>query len=117
MSDYIENNLADSTPLKKFELSLSKVIAKGKSKKEADFREAYNAIEQNLAKGVPQRVVIEKFNEAYGCTLHPPAFRKLLLEERKRYAESGEVIICNACGQKLVRDDCETSQETDVAEE
>lgn len=117
MSGYIEKNLADNTSLHKFELSLSNVLAQGKNKKEADFREAYIAIEQHLANGVPQRIVIEKFNEAYGYTLYPPAFRKLLLEERKRYAESGDIIVCNACGQKLVRDDCETSQITDVEEQ
>lgn len=102
MSDYIESNVADKESLQKFQQLLNKEIAKGKSKKEADFRQAYPVIEQHLANKVPQRVVIEKFNEAYGYTLHPPAFRKLLIDERNRRSITGDVLTCTTCGQQLI---------------
>jgi hypothetical protein len=116
MSDYIDTNVTGNASLQKFEQLLSEEHVSGKCKKEHDFRVAYPAIERSLANNVPQRVIIETFNKAFGYTLHPPAFRKLLLEERKRYAESGECIVCHACGQKLVREEIATDQVSDSEE-
>lgn len=117
MSDYIDSNKSGNESLQKFEQLLSEERASGKCKKEIDFRAAYQAIERSLANNVPQRVIIENYKKAFGYTLHPPAFRKLLLEERKRYAESGEAIICNACGQKLVCEVIVTNQVSEAEEE
>ena len=90
-----------SSPLKKLELALQQEVAVGRNKKEADFKEAYPVIEQHLASKVSQKVLLEKFNAAYGHKLHPPRFRKMLEAERKRRSESGEDAICTACGQRL----------------
>jgi hypothetical protein len=84
-----------------FGQSLEKASVNGKHKKNADFAEAYPTMEQHLARKVPQKVVLEKFNETYGHALYPPGFRKMLDEERKRREESGEVVGCPACGQQL----------------
>ena len=108
MSDFNESKANTDTPLQIFELALQKELTTGKNKKEADFNEAYPVIEQHLAKNVPQRIVLEMFNKAYGYTVHTPRFRKLLLDERKRRAEDGDVLVCPACGQKLVPDDYDT---------
>ena len=91
----------DASRLMIFGQSLETAAVNGKHKKDADFAEAYPTMEQHLARKVPQKVVLEKFNTAYGHTLHPPAFRKLLDEERKRREENGEVVACPACGQQL----------------
>ncbi len=91
----------DPTPLKKLALALQSELVTGKGKKEADFKEAYELLEQNLTLGVSQKVVLARFNAAYGHTIHPPRFRKMLEEERSRRAESGDVAMCSACGQHL----------------
>lgn len=91
----------DASRLMIFGQSLERAAVNGKHKKDADFAEAYPTIEQHLARKVPQKVVLEKFNTAYGHTLYPPGFRKLLDEERKRREESDEVVTCPACGQQL----------------
>lgn len=106
----MSGSLADNrTSLKKLELALQQEVASGKNKKEADFKEAYPLLEQHLSNKGSQKVALEKFNAAYGYTLHPPRFRKLLDAERKRRAESGDVAVCPECGQPLV-------SATDVAE-
>lgn len=92
----------DASRLMIFGQSLEMAAVNGKHKKGADFAEAYPTMEQHLARKVPQKVVLEKFNTAYGHTLHPPGFRKMLDEERKRREGSGEVVACSACGQQLL---------------
>ena len=89
------------SPLKKLELALQQEVAGGKNKKDADFREAYPLIEQHLASKVSQKVLLGKFNAAYGHKLHPPRFRKMLEAERKRRSENGDDAMCSACGQQL----------------
>ena len=90
-----------NSPLKKLELALQQELAVGRNKKEADFKEAYPVIEQHLVRKVSQKVLLDTFNAAYGHKLHPPRFRKMMEEERKRRSESGEHAICTACGQRL----------------
>lgn len=96
----INEGCADS-PLTKLEQALQQAAVGGKNKKDADFREAFPLIERYLANKVPQRLVLETFNSAYGYTLHPPRFRRMLLDERRRRAETGEAICCATCGQQL----------------
>ncbi|OOG51257.1 hypothetical protein [Rhodanobacter sp. C01] len=93
----------DASRLMIFGQSLETAAVNGKHKKDADFAEAYPTMEQHLARKVPQKVVLEKFNTAYGHTLHPLGFRKMLDEERKRRDGCGEVVACSACGQPLLR--------------
>lgn len=90
-----------ASPLSVFGQSLEAVAISGKHQKQADFAEAYPTIEQHLARKVSQKLLLTKFNEAYGHTLHPPGFRKLLEEERKRRGEAGDLATCNSCGQQL----------------
>lgn len=92
---------SNRNPLKSLEQALQQETVIGKKKKDTDFMEAYPLLEQYLASKVPQRVVLDKFNAAYGHMMHPPRFRKLLLDERKRRAEAGDLVVCSACGQKL----------------
>ena len=101
MNTMSEASAGAGTPLKKLELALEQEVACGKSKKDADFKEAYPVIEQHLVRKVSQKVLLDTFNAAYGHKLHPPRFRKMLEEERKRRSESGEHAICTACGQRL----------------
>lgn len=103
-----------SNPLKSLELALQEALASGKNKKEADFKEAYPLIEQNLAKKVPFKIVMETFNKAYGYTLHAPRFRKFLLDERKRRSEAGDELLCNSCGQAINQHENATAQSNDV---
>ncbi len=84
-----------------FDQSLETAAVNGKHKKKADFAEAYPTMEQHLARKVPQKVVLEKFNAAYGHTLHPPGFRKMLEAERKYRAEAGDLVTCTLCGHQL----------------
>ena len=101
MNSFNEEIKTKENPLQLLELALQEVLANGNNKKEAGFKEAYPLIEQNLAKKVPFKIVLEKFNTAYGYTLHPPRFRKLLRDERKRRAEAGDELLCVTCGQAL----------------
>lgn len=91
----------DVSRLMIFGQSLEKAAVNGKHQKDADFAEAYPTMEQYLAGKVPQKLVLQKFNETYGYTLHPPGFRKMLDEERRRRKESGEVVACPTCGKHL----------------
>lgn len=102
--------------LKAMELALQQVETSGKNKKEADFKEAYPLIEQNLSKKIPFKTVLETFNTAYGYKLHPPGFRKLLLDERKRRSEAGDVLHCVTCGQALPSNESLTDQPRDLEE-
>lgn len=101
MSIMNEGFTGSHNPLKTLELKLQQEIARGKNKKEADFKEAYPLIEQYLANKVLFKVVLETFNTAYGYTLHPPRFRKMLFDERKRRAETNDVVVCATCGHSL----------------
>ena len=100
ISDIEEVKVVES-PLNILEAALQTALVNGKSKKEADFKEAYPLIEQNLAKKVPFKMVLELFNTAYGHKLHPPRFRKLLLDERQRRAVVGDELLCVTCGQAM----------------
>lgn len=106
----------DSSAYEKMKLALRQVETSGKNKKEADFKEAYPLIEQHLSKKIPFKTVLETFNTAYGCKLHPPGFRKLLLDERKRRSEGGDVLHCVSCGQALPSSEFMTYQSKDVEE-
>lgn len=101
---------------KAMELALKQAEASGKNKKENDFKEAYPLIEQNLAKKIPLKTLLETFNTAYGYKLHPPGFRKLLLDERKRRSEAGDVLHCVTCGQALPSNESLTDQPSDLEE-
>lgn len=92
---------SSASPLSAFEQAMEAVAIGGKHQKEADFAEAYPTIEQHLARKVPQKLLLSKFNEAYGHALHPPGFRKLLDEERKRREHSGDIAVCSMCGKRL----------------
>ena len=105
-----------SNCLKSMELALQKAEASGKSKKEADFKEAYPLIEQNLSKKIPFKTVMETFNSAYRYKLHPPGFRKLLLDERKRRSDGGDVLHCVTCGQVINPNETALDQPNDVEE-
>lgn len=105
MSIMNESREDNNSPLKKLEQALQQAAAGGKSKKDADFREAYPLIVQHLTNKVPQTLVLKKFNDAYGYTLHPPGFRKMLTAERNRRDETGDVVVCTACGQQLPSDE------------
>ena len=97
----VKDTGSSASPLSVFGLSLDAVAITGNHKKKADFVEAHPTIEQYLARKVSQKALLSKFNEAYGHTLHPPAFRKLLEEQRKRRAEAGDVVTCTLCGHQL----------------
>lgn len=101
MIGHDEAQAAGVSPLAKLALALQAETA-GKQQKVIDFEEAYPTLEQHLKRKVPVRVVLAKFNAAYGHGLHPPAFRKLLEAERKRREETGTVVTCVACNQLLV---------------
>lgn len=101
MSDFSNAMTGVQSPLKKLELALQNEVVGGSCKKDADFKEAYELIEQNLTLKVSQKKVLAQFNAAYGHLIHPPRFRKMLDAERARRAESGDVAVCSACGQNL----------------
>lgn len=105
MSAMYERLASAHTALERLEMALQQESETGKNKKGADFKEAYPVIEQHLAKKVPQKVVLAKFNSAYGHTVHPPRFRQMLLDERKRRAEAGEAVNCSECCQQLCTTD------------
>ena len=100
MSTMSEITDADS-PLKMLEMALKQETGGSGSKRDADFREAFPLIEQYLAGKFRQKVLLDKFNTAYGHKLHPPGFRKMLVAERKRRSMDGEDVTCQACGQRL----------------
>ena len=102
MSFLSETVAGHPSPLKKLELALQSELIGNKHKKDADITEAFPIIEQHLACKVPVKVALEMFNVAYGHKIHPPRFRKMLEDERKRRAEFGDVVACTTCGQQLV---------------
>ena len=99
MSVFSETVAGNPSPLKKLELALQKEQVGTKHKKETDIAEAFPTIEQHLVRKVPVKVALEMFNLAYGHKIHPPRFRKMLEDERKRRAGLGEVVACSVCGQ------------------
>jgi len=90
-----------TTRLEKLELALNQELTGGKSKLEADFREAYPVLEQFLAQRMRKRAVMERFNAAYGYELVLAQFRKVLNAERSRRSESGDVLACSACNRSF----------------
>lgn len=86
-----------NTRLEKLQLALSQELTGGKSKLEADFREAYPVLEQYLAQRMRKRAVMDRFNATYGVDLVLAQFRKLLNAERARRNESGELVACPTC--------------------
>jgi hypothetical protein len=110
MSNFQDNRNGSDSSLKAMELALQQAAVNGKSKKETDFKEAYPLIEQNLTRKIPFKTVLESFNTAYGYSLHPPRFRKLLLDERKRREEGGDVLHCDLCGQVLKQNETVTEK-------
>ena len=101
MSELSDAPTGAQGPLKKLELALREEVSGGNCKKDADFKEAYELIEQNLTFKVSQKKVLAQFNAAYGYQIYPPRFRKMLDDERARRADSGDVAVCAACGQYL----------------
>ena len=102
MTIFSETLGGSPSPLKKLELALQSELIGNKHKKESDMTEAFPVIEQHLVRKVPVKVALEMFNVAYGHKIHPPRFRKMLEDERKRRAELGDVVACSACGQELM---------------
>lgn len=86
-----------TTRLQKLELALSQELNGGKSKLEADFREAYPVLEQYLVQRMRKRAVMERFNAAYGYDLVLAQFRKILNAERQRRSECSDILACSAC--------------------
>jgi len=64
------------------------------------FLSAYRAIEQALAREVPQKVILEALKKE-GIALSLGGFRSLLEAERNRRSESGECECCTHCGARL----------------
>lgn len=99
----LSNVLADvRSPLERLEQALNQDSIDGQSKLQIDFKEAYPLFEQHLVRKVRKRMLMDRFNTAYGHNLNLIQFRKLLNAERERRSESGEVMLCAACGQSLV---------------
>jgi hypothetical protein len=96
-------HLGDASRLAAFEQMMDNAAASGSRKLEVDFAEAYEAIERSLCRKLPQKTMIEKFNEAFGHKLYAPRFRKLLTDERKRRKEGGNELSCKECGQSLLK--------------
>lgn len=104
MSSHIEAQAGSVSPLEKLMQTLQQEVA-GKHQRRTDFEEAYPTLEQHLARKVPLKLVLAKFNAAYGYGLHPPAFRKMLEAERGRRTEAGTAVMCATCGHPLVSAD------------
>ncbi|WP_295553113.1 hypothetical protein [uncultured Stenotrophomonas sp.] len=97
------NSLAETlagihSPLDRLQHALAQDLNLGKSKLETDFREAYPVLEHHLIQRMRKRLVMERFNAAYGYKLNQAQFRKLLNAERERREEAGDVAICTGCG-------------------
>ncbi|MBD7954298.1 hypothetical protein H9654_08770 [Stenotrophomonas sp. Sa5BUN4] len=90
-----------TTRLQKLELALNQELTGGKSKLEADFREAYPVLEQYLTQRMRKRAVMERFNAAYGYELVLAQFRKILNAERSRRSECGDLLACSVCNRTL----------------
>ena len=105
-----------NTALEKLAIALQQEIAAGKNKKAIDFKEAYPLIEQHLTNNGSQKAACDKFNAAYGHKLHQPQFRKMLLEERKSRAASGDTVKCIHCNKPLhsVADGAEPDYDTEI---
>lgn len=102
-----------NSALEKLAIALQQEIAAGKNKKAIDFKEAYPLIEQHLANNGSQKTACDKFNAAYGHKLHQPQFRKMLLEERKSRAASGDIVKCPRCNNPLHSFTAETPPDYD----
>lgn len=90
---------SDSAPLANVEQLIKQLDALQPSKqrqKAALFRSLYPAIESALARDVPQKTVLAQLKTELPLSLG--GFRALLEAERKRRAESGEVLCCDHCG-------------------
>lgn len=96
----VKNKVKD-TRLSRFERELEAIEPKRRHHEDALFSDAYPSIEQSLARKVPQKTIIEKFNAAFGAKLHPVRFRQLLCAERERRAASGDLVMCKACGHSI----------------
>jgi len=76
-------NAAESS-LDKFQLALESVEPSKRQRREEALAEAYDTIKQHVDRKVPWKVIVAKFNEAYGLAMHPARLRKAFDEERKR---------------------------------
>lgn len=92
---------AKDARLSRLERELEATDSKKKHHEEGLFGEAYALIEQSLARNVPQKMIIEKFNAVYGLKLHPARFRQMLGEERSRRNQTGDLAKCKTCGHVL----------------
>lgn len=98
MNNHQDETTGELSPFEILKQSLQAVASTSRKQKEVDFAEAYPLIEEHLHRKVPVKDVIESFKGAYGHALHPPRFRKMLDQERKRRAESGDLLGCGTCG-------------------
>jgi len=65
--------------------------------KNGRFQELFPAIEQALARGVPQKSVVNELAKS-DLSMSMGGFRSLLEAERKRRAELGDTLCCDSCG-------------------
>ncbi|WP_353098419.1 hypothetical protein [Stenotrophomonas lactitubi] len=101
MSSLSEALNGTKSPLEKLEHALSMASVNGKSKLEGDFRQAYSLFEQNIARKVRKKFLMEEFNRAYQHQLNLVQFRKMLNSERNRRKADGDELACASCGQVL----------------
>jgi len=101
MGNLIDTLAGAHSPLDRLTRALAEDLSQGKSKLETDFREAYLVLEQHLTQRMRKQLAMERFNTAYNYKLNQAQFRKLLNAERERRKETGDVLICTACGRPL----------------
>lgn len=80
----IPSEKAAHSSLNKFKLALQSVEPSKRQRREEALIEAYDTIQQHAQRKVPWKVIVAKFNEAYGLSMHPARLRKEFEEERKR---------------------------------
>jgi len=101
MSITNESRTSNKNPLNEMKLAFQQETVGGKNQKAADFSEAFPLINEYVAANVSLKAALKIFNDAYGHKVHPPRFRQMLADERKRRNEAGELLVCTACGQLL----------------
>lgn len=80
----IPQEKAVRSSLDKFQASLQSLEPSKRQRREEALMEAYDTIKQHVERKVPWKVIVAKFNDAYGLSMHPARLRKEFDEERKR---------------------------------
>ncbi len=75
--------------LANFERELAEALPNKKHRNQICFAEAYHLIEEHLARKIPLKTIMTKFNVAFGLSVHPARFRQLLEDERARRSGAG----------------------------